>query len=343
MAIESRQEEKTTEGGKKVQRITMCSVSERDKIIARGLAVSPLEGKRAKIGEEFSPYFSDYAWIKNMVKVMTEWLECYILTVDEEAVTGLDDDESDRFVEVLELIREGFDTSEYAMVKEKEKVTQNPAKAVSEYVAEKLGEADFSYFALYVQIGCTEEQTEFAAYSLMLKDVLEELWKPAAEELLKTMVELKGWDKKLDFYTQELGEEFKKVLYKKPYMTSGFGALVSSYFPEIDWEEYVEKEFAESYLKLAYNPDGRMTRYIHELSNSVMRFNRGVSDMNEALSLYRAQDRYISNGLFGAIVLGLPDDVDLSPTSLLWHVGEAFAYSIEAVRSTTQGLKEAYK
>lgn len=343
MAIESRQEEKTTEGGKKVQRITMCSVSERDKIIARGLAVSPLEGKRAKIGEEFSPYFSDYAWIKNMVKVMTEWLGCYILTVDEEAVTGLDDDESDRFVEVLELIREGFDTSEYAMVKEKEKVTQNLAKAVSEYVAEKLGEADFSYFALYVQIGCTEEQTEFAAYSLMLKDVLEELWKPAAEELLKTMAEFKGRDKKLDGYAKLLKECVRIVLDEQPCMSSGFGGLISKNFPKIDWEEYVEKEFAENYLGLAYNPDRELSMYVNELLNGVMRFNTMLNQMNHELYLHRAQDYYISDWIFEGIVEGMSSDTDLTPISLLWNVGEAFAYSREAIRNTTKGLKETYK
>lgn len=344
MANESKQEKGGHMEMKKIiEKIISCPVGERDKLITRGLALSPLEGKRAKIGEEFSPYFSDYAWIRNMVKVTTEWLECYILTVEDEATIGLYDDESERLLDEFEHISEYFDSSEYVDVKEKEKVTKSPVKAVSEYVAQKLGEKGLSRFKPYVQIGCTEEQIEFASYSLMIKDVLDVLWKPAKEELLKTMADLEGRSKSLDMFAKELEEGTMYVFKQEPYMTSGFGALVSKNFPEIDWEEYVEREFAESYLGLTYNPYRGQAGYMGELLYSTKLFNAKVHEMDSELYLYRGQEYYIANWILQGIVDGLPDEVDLSPTSLLWNVGEAFAYSREMVKNTTQGLKEAYK
>ena len=177
------------------------------------------------------------------------------------------------------------------------------------------------------------------------------------------MEELKGRDKKLYWYAKALKECVRIVLDEKPCMSSGFGALISKNFPKIDWEEYVEKEFAESYLGLVYNPDRELPMYVNELLNGVMRFNTMLNQMNHELYLYRAReairnttfqssevgvrsvslDYYISNWLFEGIVDGMSSDTDLTPTSLLWNVGEAFAYSREAIRNTTQGLREEYK
>lgn len=344
MANDSKQEKRSTERHEKVKKTISCSVSERDKIITRGLALSPLEGKRTEVAEEFSLYFSDFAWFKSMVKVEAEWLTCYLLTVEDEAKLGFDADgnESDRLCDALELIREDFDARLYVSVKEKQEVLKAPVKAVSQYIKNRLMQACFPKLEPFVQIGCTEEQIEFAAYSLMLKDVLEELWKPAEEELLKTMAGLKGRSKRLDVFAKELEEGARYVLKQEPYMSAGFGALVAKNFPELDWEEYVEREFAESYLGLTYNPDRGQAGYISELLCSIMQFNAKVHEMDSELYLYRGQDYYISNWLLQGIVDGLPDEVDLSPTSLLWNVGEAFAYSREQVKSTIQGLKEAY-
>lgn len=340
-----------TNESKQVQRYSKVegrySVNEKDEIIARGLALSPLDGKRAEVAEAFSPYFSDFAWLRNMVKVEAEWLVCYILTVEDEAKLeaelGLDEDESDRFCETLELIRKGFDTRTYARVKVQPEALKAPAEATSQHIRTVLIQEHFSKLGSFVQIGCTEEQIENAAYSLMIKDVLEELWKPAAEALIKTMEELKGRDKKLDEYAKALKECVRIVLDEKPCMSSGFGVLISKNFPKIDWEKYVEKEFAENYLGLVYNPDRELSMYVNELLNGVMRFNTMLNQMNHELYLYRAQDYYISNWLFEGIVDGMSSDTDLTPTSLLWNVGEAFAYSREAIRNTIQGLREEYK
>lgn len=47
------------------------------------LALCPLDGRYARIGRELSPYFSEYALMKNRVKVEVYWLQFLLENIGE--------------------------------------------------------------------------------------------------------------------------------------------------------------------------------------------------------------------------------------------------------------------
>ena len=45
------------------------------------MALGPLDGRYRKIGQKLSPYFSEYALVKNRVKVEVKWLEFLLISI----------------------------------------------------------------------------------------------------------------------------------------------------------------------------------------------------------------------------------------------------------------------
>lgn len=46
-----------------------------ENISAEHLALGPLDGRYSQIGKKLAPYFSEYALVKNRVKVEVNWLK----------------------------------------------------------------------------------------------------------------------------------------------------------------------------------------------------------------------------------------------------------------------------
>ena len=55
-------------------------------ISAKHLALCPLDGRYAGIGEKLAPYFSEYALVKNRVKVEVKWLKFLLENVKESEI-----------------------------------------------------------------------------------------------------------------------------------------------------------------------------------------------------------------------------------------------------------------
>ena len=52
-----------------------------ENVLTECMALGPLDGRYRKIGQKLSPYFSEYALVKNRVKVEVKWLEFLLISI----------------------------------------------------------------------------------------------------------------------------------------------------------------------------------------------------------------------------------------------------------------------
>lgn len=138
------------------------------KIPAQYLAICPLDGRYAEIQEALAPYFSEYALVKNRVKVEVYWLQFLIENVEDSDILMDFNMSMKEMVKILAIYNE-FSVDSFKRVKEIEAVTNHDVKAVELYVAEKLEEAGLEELKSYVHIGCTSEDITNCAYASILK------------------------------------------------------------------------------------------------------------------------------------------------------------------------------
>lgn len=138
-------------------------------ILREGLALCPLDGRYSQISKELSPYFSEYALVKNRVRVEVLWL-CFLLK-NVKGCEILDSFDIKRLPEIM-TIYEHFSGDSYVRVKEIESVTNHDVKAVELFVAEKLKEIGFDNLVSFVHIGCTSEDISNVSYATMISGAL---------------------------------------------------------------------------------------------------------------------------------------------------------------------------
>jgi len=131
-------------------------------------AISPLDGRYASKVTELTECFSEYALLRNRVKVETLWLlalcaepgiaECRPVTEEEERT--------------LRTIVADFTPEEAEKVKQIEAVTNHDVKAVEYYLKEKLTGTSLEDLSEFLHFACTSEDINNLAHALMLKDGL---------------------------------------------------------------------------------------------------------------------------------------------------------------------------
>jgi adenylosuccinate lyase len=129
-------------------------------------AVSPLDGRYADKTAELRGVFSEYALIRNRIRIEIEWLtalcecpsipEARPLTADEKIL--------------LQTILTNLSPEEAQRVKEIEKTTNHDVKAIEYYLKEKTGGTSLADLHEFIHFACTSEDINNLSHALMLKD-----------------------------------------------------------------------------------------------------------------------------------------------------------------------------
>ena len=130
-------------------------------------ALCPLDGRYAKIGEKLSPYFSEYALVKNRVRVEVLWLKFLL-----EEKTHIFEAWHEKQIPEIMSIYKDFSMASYDRIKEIEKTTNHDVKSVELFVDEKLREKGMEFFVSFVHIGCTSEDINNISYANMISGAL---------------------------------------------------------------------------------------------------------------------------------------------------------------------------
>ena len=270
-------------------------------------AISPIDGRYASKVAELTECFSEYALVRNRVRVEVLWLEalcaepgipeCRALTAEElNLLTGIVDD---------------FTPQEAEKVKEIERTTNHDVKAVEYYLKQKIAGSSLESLSEFLHFACTSEDINNLSHALMLKDGLAAL-QPHQQEIigqLKTFAaqwksvpmlarthgqtaspttigkELSVFADRLDRQMQK--EETVEILGKLNGAVGNFNAHLSAY-PDVDWPA-LAKGVIEEKLGLRQN---RFTTqiephdYMAELFDAISRFNTILTDLDRDIWTY---------------------------------------------------------
>lgn len=270
-------------------------------------AISPIDGRYASKVSELTECFSEYALLKNRVKVEIIWLialcsnqqikQCRALTSEEE--------------QFLRQIIADFTPVEAEKIKKIESVTNHDVKAVEYYLKEKIADTKLDEISEFIHFACTSEDINNLSHALMLKDGLQVIVKNQLDIIAVTSKLAKEFKdvpmlarthgqtaspttigKELAVFAQRLQKQTDKIvavelLGKLNGAVGHFNAHMSAY-PEVDWIE-VTKQVIEQDLGLIQNLFTTQIEphdYMSELFDAMARWNTILIDFNRDIWTY---------------------------------------------------------
>ena len=270
-------------------------------------AISPIDGRYASKVEELSDCFSEYALIRNRVKVEVLWLlalcaepkiaECRALTIEEE--------------QFLRSIVTRFTPEEAEKVKAIEKVTNHDVKAVEYYLKEQITGTSLEGLSEFLHFACTSEDINNLSHAMMLKDGLQVL-EPLQERITSVLSSLAKDFKSVPMLARThgqtaspttIGKELAvfvarlrkqganivavEILGKLNGAVGNFNAHLSAY-PNVDWVA-LSKKVIEGELGLTQNLFTTQIEphdYMAELFDALSRWNTILVDLNRDIWTY---------------------------------------------------------
>ncbi|WP_094606430.1 Adenylosuccinate lyase [Sporomusa silvacetica DSM 10669] len=270
-------------------------------------SLTPLEGRYGAITQPLGDYFSEWALIKYRIHVEVEWL---IAMAGNPAFAEIRQFTPEEIV-FLRTIVKNFDEPAALRIKEIERTTNHDVKAVEYFLRETLGSMSLTDVLEFIHFSCTSEDINNLSYALMLKHGIENVWLPAAENLVQTVTAMAEEEKSIPMLAHThgqaaspttVGKELAVFVYRwnrqlkqlrsQEYLGKFNGAVGnfnahSIAYPEVDWEA-VSRSFVEG-LGLTYNPLTTQIEshdYVAESFHVLTRFNNILLDFDRDMWLY---------------------------------------------------------
>jgi adenylosuccinate lyase len=270
-------------------------------------AISPIDGRYASKVSELTECFSEYALVRNRVRVEVLWLmalchetgipECRELTAEE--------------TNLLMGVVEDFTPQEAEAVKKIERTTNHDVKAVEYYLKQKIEGTSLEELSEFLHFACTSEDINNLSHALMLKDGLAALLPHQQEIIDQLKVFANEWKnvpmlarthgqtaspttigKELAVFADRLIFQKKKtesieILGKLNGAVGNFNAHLSAY-PDVDWPA-LSKSVIEENLGLKQNLFTTQIEphdYMAEMFDAISRFNTILVDIDRDIWTY---------------------------------------------------------
>ncbi len=277
-------------------------------------AISPIDGRYAAKVSELSECFSEYALLKNRLKVEVIWLITLCKAADIPECRNLSPQEEQQLRQIVT----DFTPLEAEKIKKIEAVTNHDVKAVEYYLKEQIAATALEDISEFIHFACTSEDINNLSHALMLKDgltvlipqqqiIIDQITQLAKEfKSVPMLARTHGQTaspttigKELVVFAQRLKQQTEKIsaielLGKLNGAVGNFNAHLSAY-PEVDWVELTRK-IIETELGLKQNLFTTQIEphdYMAELFDTLARWNTILIDFNRDLWTY------ISMGYFG--------------------------------------------
>ena len=231
------------------------------------LAVSPIDGRYAAKTASLRQYFSEFALIRNRVRVEVE----YFITLCEIPLPQLADFgegtgmSRDELFTRLRQLYQSMTPEDAQKVKDIEKITNHDVKAVEYFIKEKFKALGISRWQEFVHFGLTSQDINNTSQPLMLKEALENEYIPALKEVISILsADVEAWkDVPMLARTHgqpatptRLGKEFQVFVSRLEEQLRQFGQLIwpakfggatgnmnahKVAFPDIDWPAFADR------------------------------------------------------------------------------------------------------
>ncbi len=242
------------------------------------LAVSPIDGRYAAKTASLRQYFSEFALIRNRVRVEVE----YFITLCEIPLPQLADFgegtgmSRDELFTRLRQLYQSMTPEDAQKVKDIEKITNHDVKAVEYFIKEKFKALGISRWQEFVHFGLTSQDINNTSQPLMLKEALENEYIPALKEVISILsADVEAWkDVPMLARTHgqpatptRLGKEFQVFVSRLEEQLRQFGQLTwpakfggatgnmnahKVAFPDIDWPAFADRLVASLGLKRSF-------------------------------------------------------------------------------------------
>lgn len=277
-------------------------------------AISPIDGRYASKVSVLTDCFSEYALMRNRVKVEVLWLlelcaeagiaECRALSTDEQAT--------------LRAIVDNFTPEQAQIVKDIESETNHDVKAIEYYLKRQLDTTSMADITEFIHFACTSEDINNMSHALMLKDGLRALV-PLQQQIEEQVAQLAHDFRSVSMLARThgqtaspttIGKELAvfvarlkrqstciatvEILGKLNGAVGNFNAHLSAY-PDVNWPALAQRVIEDG-LGLKQNLFTTQIEphdYMAELFDAMARWNTILTDMNRDLWTY------ISMGYFG--------------------------------------------
>jgi adenylosuccinate lyase len=147
-------------------------------------ALSPLDGRYASQARSLREYFSEFAFIRDRLRVEVEYL--LALAQNAHLTRSIKGEEQ----KLLRGVVAGFTPGEAQQIKVLESTTHHDAKAIEYYLREKLASSSLVDLVELVHVGLTSEDLNQTAQALSLRDSRDAVMLPALELLLAQLSSL---------------------------------------------------------------------------------------------------------------------------------------------------------
>jgi len=269
--------------------------------------ISPIDGRYASKVTPLTECFSEYALLKNRVKVEVMWLLalCKETDIPEcRAVTAKEDKQ-------LRAIISNFTLAEAEKIKQIEAVTNHDVKAVEYYLKDQFDGTTLADLSEFIHFACTSEDINNLSHALMLKDGAAAL-QPLQEKIIATLKTLANEfkdvamlarthgqtaspttiGKELAVFAARLQKQSSNIdrvelLGKLNGAVGNFNAHLSAY-PQVNWPQ-LAKGVIEDDLGLMQNLFTTQIEphdYMAELFDAMARWNTILTDLNRDLWTY---------------------------------------------------------
>ena len=242
------------------------------------LAVSPIDGRYAAKTASLRQYFSEFALIRNRVRVEVEYFIalCGIplpQLADFGEGTGMT---SDELFTRLRQLYQTMTPEDAQKVKDIEKITNHDVKAVEYFIKDNFKALGISRWQEFVHFGLTSQDINNTAQPLMLKEALEDEYIPALKEVISILeADVLAWkDVPMLARTHgqpatptRLGKEFQVFVSRLDEQLRQFGQLTwpakfggatgnmnahKVAFPDIDWPAFADRFVSSLGLKRSF-------------------------------------------------------------------------------------------
>jgi len=279
--------------------------------------LSPLDGRYAETTSPLRNYFSEFAFLRDRVRVELNFLLALSKT---DLVRPLSDSESSQ----IESIITNFSDVDAELILEHERKTRHDVKAIEYFIQNKLQGSSLEDLIPWIHFGLTSEDTNSLGQAISLNESRDNVILPAVDSLIANLIELAVRYKSVPMLARThgqfavpttLGKEFAvyiarlektrdeiashKFEAKLTGAVGNFNALQAA-VPNIDWISF-SKEFVSSF---GLEPN-LLTTQILPYDNWVRYFD--LVRLTNSILIDFAQDiwRYISDGyLKQAVVAG---------------------------------------
>ena len=226
-------------------------------------AVSPIDGRYHSKTEQLSDYFSEYALIRNRVKVEVE----YFIALCELPLPQLEGVDAAKFEPLRDIYR-NFTVENAQRIKDIESVTNHDVKAVEYFLKERFDEMGLEAFKEFIHFGLTSQDINNTSVPMSVKDATYESFIPSLQQVIDKLNEFADAWQDVPMLAKthgqpasptRLGKEIRVFAYRlenqlaqlKAVPVSGkFGGATGNFnahlvaFPNYDW-----RAFGRSFLE----------------------------------------------------------------------------------------------